>query len=104
LAYSEANGFNPEVFIYNIGRIDECLERSKYKHKNQLFNPKLESTLKGVNKYGIHMIKFSPDGKYIIIVGNEHDRAILVYDWKTTKLYSVNRNNRAGLDVEIINY
>lgn len=69
-----------------------------------MFNPKLESTLKGVNKYGIHKIKFSPDGKYIIILGNEHDRAILVYEWKTMKLYSVNRNNRAGLDVEIINY
>jgi len=74
LAFAESNGNSPEVFIYNIGTFDQCIDRCK--NNSKLFNPILVSSIKGGNKHGIYKIQFTYDGKYLVILGNELDRGV----------------------------
>lgn len=34
------------------------------------------------HKYGVSCVAFSPNGKYIVSVGNQHDMMVNVWAWK----------------------
>lgn len=40
------------------------------------------------HKYGVSCVTFSPNGKYIVSVGNQHDMIVSVWAWKVTSCYS----------------
>lgn len=39
------------------------------------------------HKYGVSCVAFSPNGKYIVSVGNQHDMIVSVWAWKVTSCY-----------------
>lgn len=40
------------------------------------------------HKYGVSCVAFSPNGKYIVSVGNQHDMIVSVWAWKVTSYCS----------------
>lgn len=39
------------------------------------------------HKYGIACVAFSPNGKYIVSVGYQHDMVVNVWNWKVTEAW-----------------
>jgi WD40 repeat protein len=46
--------------------------------------------LKG-QKYGIQAIAFSPNHKYLVSVGFQHDASLLLWDWRASVVMAVHR-------------
>lgn len=40
------------------------------------------------HKYGVSCVAFSPNGKYIVSVGNQHDMIVSVWAWKVASFCS----------------
>lgn len=40
------------------------------------------------HKYGVSCVSFSPNGKFIVSVGYQHDMMVNVWNWKVTSLMS----------------
>lgn len=38
------------------------------------------SELSGAHKFGVELVKFSPDGRYLVSIGFEHDQSLTVWD------------------------
>jgi WD40 repeat protein len=69
LAAGESAFVKPEIMIWGIDYEDKkCVKYSALKQ------------LRG-HKFGVESVKFSPDNRYLVSLGDQNDKGLFVWDW-----------------------
>jgi WD40 repeat protein len=87
LAAGESAFSKPEITIWGIIYQGDTKKVEKY---NAL------KFLKG-HKFGIEALKFSPDSKYLVSLGDQNDKGLFVWDWKEEKKVCQNKLSKPVL-------
>lgn len=54
--------------------------------------------LKG-HKFGIECLRFSPDAKYLITLGDPNDKGLFLWDWQNEKIMSRNKLSKPAISL-----